>query len=1024
MSPWALSIRRPVFATVVSLALVLFGSIGFSRLAVRELPDIEFPTVTIQTVLPGASPEVVEKEVTEELEAAVSTVSGIRTLTSASGEELSKISIEFELTRPIDAAVQDVRDRVRSVIRYLPEEAEEPVVRKVDMDAQAIMWISLNADRASLRDLTAYAENVLQERFQRLPGVGSIYIGGSKRLAIRIDLDADLLAAHGLTVADVTRVLRAENVEIPSGRIEGATREFVVQTEGSLDSVAAFNDLILRSSDDGPVRLREVGQATAGDEGERSLARFNLHPHVSIGIVKQSNANTVTVAQEARSAVAAMQQFLPTGYKLQVTYDGATFIEESIGEVQRALVIAGLLVLFVIFLFLHSPRSAVIPALTIPTSVLATFGVIYFAGFTLNSLTLLALTLAIGVVVDDAIIVLENVYRLMEQGVSRREAALRGTSEIAFAAIASTLTLVAVFVPVAFITGVIGRFFFEFGVTVVVAVVVSSGIALTLTPMLCSRFLVVRPATGLLAALDQKLHDLAEVYVRVLHWSLGHRRRVALGSASLMVAAGGLYFALGQEFVPPEDRSGFMVMLETPEGSTLDHHDRLQYPVERLLAEKPEMRASTAFIGAGGVGSVNRGMIFARMHAPGQRDRTQDEVLREFRAEAAEIPGIRIFATPFSGLSTGRRGQALQFVIQSESWEDLTRESEELRDAIASVPGLVGVRSDLETDNPQIRVRIDREKAAALGVSAADIADTLRILLGGSRTTRFRQGNERYEVIVRLNAEQRAVPQQLQDIHVRAGNGALVQLSSVTEIEEGVGPSSIGHFNRSRSVILSADLDGIPLGAALGEVQRLARDLLPPNFATTVTGQSQEMDDAFGSLRFTFLLALMAVFLVLAAQFESFIHPFTILLALPLAIFGAFLLLAALGMTLNIYSFIGIVMLIGLVTKNSILLVDCTNGLRDQGHSRSAAVVQAGSMRLRPILMTAISTVVGILPVAAGLGAGAESRRPLGVVVAGGILASTVLTLVVVPVFYTLLDDARVWLADRWAGANTESGQS
>ncbi|MDG2008904.1 MAG: efflux RND transporter permease subunit [Candidatus Binatia bacterium] len=1014
MSPWALSIRRPVFATVVSLALVLFGVIGFNRLSVRELPDIEFPTVTIQTVLPGASPEVVEKEVTEELEAAVSTVSGIRTLTSDSGEEVSKVSIEFELDRPIDAAVQDVRDRVRSVIRYLPEEAEEPVIRKVDMDAQAILWISLNADYESLRNLTSYAENVLQERLQRLPGVGSIYIGGSKRLAIRVDLDADLLAAHGLTVADVTSALRSENVEIPSGRIEGATREFVVQTEGSLTSVAAFNDLILRSSADGPIRLGEVGRASAGDEGERSLARFNLNPHVSIGIVKQSNANTVTVAQAARAEVEAMQPFLPEGYRLQVTYDGATFIEESIGEVQGALVVAGLLVLVVIFLFLHSPRSAIIPALTIPTSVLATFGVIYFAGFTLNSLTLLALTLAIGVVVDDAIIVLENVYRLMESGVSRREAALRGTSEIAFAAIASTLTLVAVFVPVAFITGVIGRFFFEFGVTVVVAVVVSSLVALTLTPMLCSRFLVVRPASGILAALDARLHRLSQAYARALRWSLGHRGRVAGASGFLMVAAVGLYFALGQEFVPPEDRSGFMVMLETPEGSALDHHDRLQYPIERILAEMPEMRASTAFIGAGGVGSVNRGMIFARMHAPSERKRSQDEILREFRQAAAEIPGIRVFATPFSGLSTGRRGQALQFVVQSESWEDLTRESELLVAEMARIPGLVGVRSDLETENPQIRVRIDREKAAALGVSAAEIADTLRILLGGARTTRFRQGNERYEVIVRLDAAQRAVPTQLQEIHVRAANGALIQLASVTEIQEGVGPSSIGHFNRSRSVILSANLDGIPLGEAIEAVQDLAGRMLPAGFATTVTGQSQEMDDAFGSLRFTFLLALMAVFLVLAAQFESFVHPFTILLSLPLAIFGAFLLLASLNMTLNIYSFIGIVMLIGLVTKNSILLVDCTNNLRASGLARPEAVIQAGTVRMRPILMTAISTVVGILPVAAGLGAGAESRRPLGVVVAGGIAASTLLTLIVVPVFYTLLDDARVWLTQRW----------
>ena len=1009
MTLWGFCIRRPVFATVLSLGLLLFGAIGYERLSVRELPDIEFPTVSVRTVLPGASPEVVEKEITEELEEAISTVEGIRTLRSTSAEEYSNISIEFELDRPVDSAVQDVRDRVRGVIGELPEEAHEPVVRKTDMDARAILWISVNSDSGDLRELTEYADNVVRERIQRLPGVGTVHIGGRKRFAVHVELDGDRLSAHGLTVADVQDALRRENVEIPSGRIEGRSREFVVQTEGSLPSVESFNDLVLAWRDGAPVRLREVGTAREGDEGERSLARFNLAPHVSVGIIKQSNANTVDVARAARAEVAAMQDDLPPGYRMVVTYDGATFIEESVAEVQFALLLAGLLVICVIWLFLHSGRSALIPAVTIPTSVLATFGVMYFADFTLNSLTLLALTLAIGVVVDDAIIVLENAHRHLASGTERMMAALRGTDEIAFAAIASTLTLVAVFVPVAFVAGVIGRFFFEFGVTVVVAVVVSSFVALSLTPMLCSRFLRADPPTGRAARFDEGLDAFARWYQSLLARALQNRGRVVAGGGVLLLATLGLYFALGQEFVPSEDRGGFMVILETPQGSTLEHHDRLQWPVEKILTDLPELRASTAFIGAGsgGVGAVNRGMIFVRLHHRSERDRTQSEVLRDLRARAGEVPGIRVFATPFSGLPTGGRGQPLQFILQSADWDALVAEAEGFAAEMGEIPGLVGVRTDLEVDNPELRVRIDRDKAASLGVSAAEVADTLRVLLGGARTTRFRRGNERYEVILRLEEGQRSAPEQLERIHVRAATGDLIQLANLVEVEEGIGPSSIGHHNRRRSVVLSADLDTRPLGDALADVRALARQRLPSGFSTAVGGESQEMEEAFGSLRFTFLLALVAVFLVLAAQFESFVHPFTILLALPLAIFGAFLLLAALGMTLNIYSFIGLVMLLGLVTKNSILLVDYTGRLREQGVSRDEAVLQAARVRLRPILMTALSTVVGILPVAIGWGAGAESRRPLGVVVAAGIAASTVLTLVVVPVFYSLVDEAR-----------------
>lgn len=1024
MSPWSLSIERPVLATVLSLVLILFGAIGYSNLSVRELPNIEFPTVSIVTVLPGASPEVVEKEVTEVLEEVVSTIEGIDTLTSESVEQVSNIQIQFDLDRDIDLAAQDVRDRVARARSELPLDTEEPVVSKVDLDARAILWISLNGDRASLRDLSSYADNVVKERLQRMPGVGSVPIGGEKRLAIRIYLDAARLGAHGLTVSDVVEALQRENVEIPSGRVEGHTREFVVKTEGDLSSAEEFDDLIVAYRDDAPVRLREVGRAVEGDEGERSLARFNLRPHVSVGIVKQSNANAVEVAQAVRAEVQAMQAGLPPGYHMTVSYDGARFIEESVAEVQEALLVAGLLVVLVIFLFLHTPRSALIPAVTIPTSLLATFGAMYFFDFTINSLTLLALTLSIGVVVDDAIIVLENAYRHMEEGEPRRLAALHGTNEIAFAAIASTLTLVAVFVPVAFIQGVIGRFFFEFGVTVAVAIVASSLVALTLTPMLCSRVLALETPRGVFARFEAALQGLAERYRGALLWCLRHRPVVAWASLAVLGGAGGLFFLLGQEFVPPEDRGGFLVIIRSPEGSTLEHHDRLQIQVERILDGLPEMRAGTAFIGtgSGGVGATNRGIIFARLHHRSERERSQHEILGLLRGAFAEIPGIRVFATPFSGLPTGSRGKPLEFVIQNPDFDALREYTPKMLERVRGLDGLTGVDSDLRVNKPELRVEIDRDKAAALGVSVADVANTLRVLLGGADVTKFRHGNERYDVIVQLAEEDRRTPQQIERLYVRNRRGDLVQLANVVAVEEGVGPSSLNHYNRRRSVIIDANLTGKPLGTALREVEAIARDVLPPGFTTAVSGESKEFEESFAGLAFTFVLAIVAVYLVLAGQFESFVHPFTILLALPLALFGALGLLLTLGMTLNIYSFIGMVMLVGLATKNSILLVDYAGRLRARGHDVHEAIVQAGVVRLRPILMTALSTLFGILPIAIGLGAGAESRRPLGVVVAGGILTSTVLTLVVVPVFYTLVDEALSWTMARFrrkAGATS-----
>jgi multidrug efflux pump len=1020
MSMWALAIRRPVLTTVAMIAMVLFGTIGYLKLPVRELPDIDFPVVTVTTVLPGASPEVVEKEVTEILEEEINTIEGIRTLRSESAEQVSSITVEFELERDIDVAAQDVRDKVARVRDDLPEEAEVPVISKLDLDAQAIMWTLVNAEGQSLRAITDYADNVVKERLQRLPGVGSILLGGAKRFAVRVRLDAQRLAAYRLTVNDVVGALQRENVEIPSGRIESAQRDFVVKTDGEFPTPEAFNELVIAYRDDVPVRLRQVGVAEAGDENERSLGRWNLRPTVALGVLKQSNANTVSVARAVRAEIAAVQGSLPPGYSINIGFDAARFIEESVAEVTQSLITAGALVVLVIFVFLHTPRSAVIPALAIPSSILATFAFMYFLGFTVNNLTLLALTLSIGIVVDDAIIVLENVHRHLESGMDRRTAAVHGTGEIAFAAMAATVSLAVVFLPVAFITGIIGRFFYEFGVAVAVAVLLSAFVALTLTPLLCSRILAVDVPRGIFRHFDAGLRRVSAAYARLLGRALHHRGWVVTVGTATAAGCLVLFLAAGKEFVPSEDRGSFMVVVETPQGSTLAYHDERQRRVEELIVGMPELRSTSAFIGLaqGGVGQVNRGLIFNRMKERTERQRSQQEVVADLRERVAAVPGVQAFILTFSGLSTGSRGKPLQFVIQNPDFDALTRHSARMLERAREIPGLVDVDSDLELNKPELRLTIDRNKAAALGVSAADVANTLRVLLGGDDVTTFTRGNERYEVIVQLRDSDRRRPDQLGQIYLRTRSGDLTPLANVVQVAEGVGPSRLNHFNRRRSVVIDANLSGIALGEALDRMHALASEMLPPGFTTSAAGESRDFQESVTSLTFTFILAVIAVYLVLAAQFESFVHPFTVLLALPLAIFGALLCLYVFGMTVNVYSFIGMVMLVGLVTKNSILLVDCANGLRAQGHDLVAAVARAGALRLRPILMTAISTLFGALPVALGLGAGAESRRPLGVAVVGGMAVSTLLTLVLVPVAYTLVDDGLGWLR-RSAGALT-----
>ncbi len=1007
------AIDRPVLTTVVMGALLLGGWLGYRNLPVRELPDVEYPIVNVQTVYPGASANVVETEVSEVLEEELNTIEGIKTLSSTSAEGASVITAEFQLSRNVDFALQDVRAAVSRVRGQLPDDVEDPVVQKVDPDAQPIIWVPVQNPTADITEMNDVADNVVRERLQTLEGVGRVILGGERRFAVRIDLDPQRMAAHGITVNDVRLALQSRNVELPSGRIESLDREFTVRTLGEIGSPEGFNDLIVGWVDGTPVRIEDVGTAYAGVQNERALARFNGETTVGVGVVKQPGANTVEVAERVLERVDELRDEVPAGYTLNIAVNNADFIERSLEEVQETLLVAFVLVVSVILLFLQSGTATIIPAAAIPVSIVGTFGALQLLGFSINTLTLLALVLAIGIVVDDAIVVVENIHRHMEEGKGPMAAAREGTAEIAFAVVAISLTLVIVFLPIAFMQGLVGRLFRQFGLAVAVSVLISAFVALTLSPMLSSRFLRLGHARNVVFdAMERGMDWLTERYREILGWVLDRRgllTAVAVGALALSLVVMG---RMGKEFVPSEDRGQFLVSLEAPVGSTLGYTDGYLQRVEAILDETEgvDRYFSAIGLGIGGPGSVSSGIAFVNLEDGERRD--QFAIMDEVRSQVRGLAGVDVFLISTSALQQGA-GRPLQFVLQAPNLDTLVAYADSMVARARQVPGIQGVDTNVDLNKPQLSVSIDRNKAASLGVSPADVGTALQVLMGGLDITEFERGNQRYEVMVQARDSSRVTPDDVASLYVRGSGSDLVQLSSVVNVEEGVAPNQINHFNRRRSITVSAGLEDLSLGAGLERMQSLASEVLPDQFTTTVTGQSQDFQESFGSLIFALIMAVVAVYLVLAGQFESFVHPFTVMLALPLALVGAVAGLAALGMTLNIYSMIGIIMLMGLVTKNSILLVDFANQARRGGMARDDAVVRAGVVRLRPILMTSLSIIIGVMPIALALGAGAESRRPLGVAVIAGMISSTVLTLVVVPVFYTMLDDGVEWLKER-----------
>lgn len=1024
---------------MMNLALVLFGLIALTRLPVRELPDIDPPIVSVTTVYPGANANVVETEVTERLEEALNNIEGIRTITSQSREQVSSITIEFDLSRDIDLCAQDVRDRVSRVRGKLPETIDEPIIAKQDADAQPMIWIGMNSALFTPLELSQLAERQIKTRLQTVRGVSGVVIGGEQRYAMRLWLDAEKMAAHQLTVLDLERALKEQNIELPSGRVENLTREMTIQTRGELKTPEEFNDLVVYSEGAKLVRLRDVGEARIGVENERTIARNNGRPCIFLGIVKQSKANTIEVADGVKAEIEAIKPTLPSGIEIVFNYDESTYVKRAIDEVWTTLGLAFVLVVIIIWLFLGNFRSTLIPAAAIPVSIIGTFAILQAFGYSVNILTMLALVLAIGVVVDDAIVVLENIHRHIESGMKPMQAAFKGMEEIGFAVIAITISLVAVFTPLAFQKSATGRLFVEFAVAVAGSVVVSAFVALTLSPMMAAR---------VLKEHDHQKFFLIRWFDRMLGWftsSYGCVLRAGVGAAAAVARpfqnwptsariGVGLVFALvvaaislgpnwwflhrlEGEFLPEEDKGRMFSFVYTPEGSTTEFTDRQVRKMEAILAKTPEVEvygSVTAFAQTG-PGQANQSIIFIKLK-DGKRRSVQEVVKGPGGLQGQFFMNVEgAFAAPIIPKAIGRTfGSAFQLVIQGQDLDELNEYTQTVLNKFRATTNILNGRSSFEMTKPELRLSIDRSRAATLGVSIEDISRTLQILFGGLDLSRIKVEGKEYEVIAQLARQNRLTPQDLDRIYVRNRDGRLIQLSSIVNRREGASANAIEHYNRLRSTTISATLQGVTLGRAIRQTEEMLQADLPPGFRLAWAGESKEYKDIGNEILFVVGLALFIVYMTLAAQFESLVHPLTVMLAVPLAGFGAFGLLWLVNflsqgrvpaMNINLFSQIGIVLLIGLVTKNSILLVEFANQRRAAGASAKDAMLEAGLVRLRPILMTAFSTIAGILPIAIGFGAGAESRRPMGVAVVGGMLTSTFLTLVVIPVVYVVFSE-------------------
>ncbi|MBS0321999.1 MAG: efflux RND transporter permease subunit [Proteobacteria bacterium] len=996
-------IKRPVFATVLSLIILLVGLISYQRLSVREYPRIDEPVVSVTTTYRGASAEVVESQVTKILEDSLAGIEGVEIMTSQSRSERSQINVRFTLKRDPDSAAADVRDKVARVRAKMPDTIDEPVIAKVEADSQPVIYIAVQAGSLTPLEASDYVKRYVQPRLSVLPGASDVRIFGERQVSMRIDIDRTRLAGYGLTVQDVESAITRQNAEIPAGRVESTAREFTVVAETDLQTPDQFNDIIIANVRGYPVRIRDVGNAYIGPVDERTVSRFNGKPSLNIGVIKQAVANPLELSQAVRQEVARINATLPEGTKLTVAYDTSVFIDRSIHSVFRTIVEAIVLVVLVIFFFLRSLRATVIPIVTIPVALIGAFAVMYALGFTINTLTLLAMVLAIGLVVDDAIVVLENIFRHIEEGMPRREAAIRGAKEIGFAVVAMTLTLASVFAPLAFATGRTGRLFIEFALTLAGAVLVSGFVALTLSPMMCSLLLRHEKKHSYLYNLVEGwLDGMTNGYRRALTWTLHHRLVVVVAWFVVLGAGAWFFMHLKSELAPTEDRGVVFGLVTAPQGSTPQYTADVLKPIEAVYATIPEAEAYTAIAG---FPTVVDGNAVLRLKPWEERTRKQQEIAEAIRPALSSIPGGLAFALNPPSLGQSFRSTPIEYVVMAQvSYPELSRIVDRFLDEVRKYPGIVNLQTDLRLNTPELRVNIKRDKISDVGVAVDTLGRTLETYLGGRQVTRFKKDGEQYDVIVQAAANDRTVPADISDAYVRGRDNSMVQLSNLVEVHEGVAPQSLNHFNRLRAVKITGTLaPGYSIDDALKAMDAAAKVALPPTAQTDLDNQSREFRKSGGEIYFTFVLALAFIYLVLSAQFESFVHPFVIMLSVPLSMTGALALLYFFGQTLNIYSQVGLVTLVGLITKHGILIVEFSNQLRDKGEKLFDAVIDASTLRLRPILMTTGAMVLGALPLAHAVGAGAESRMPIGYVIVGGMTFGTLLTLFVVPTAYTLL---------------------
>jgi HAE1 family hydrophobic/amphiphilic exporter-1 len=1014
------SIRRPVFAVMLVASFVVLGLVSIPRLGVDLWPRIEFPVVTVQTVLPGAAPETMEHEVTQVLEESINTVEGIRMLRSVSSDSLSFVFVEFELEYDVQEKAQQVRERVAAVAAELPADVEPPVVERVDPDAQPVLAVLL-AGPHSIRSLSEYADKRLRPRLERVPGVGSVSLVGGRPREMRVWLDPVRLAGYGLSVDDVLAALQREHVEVPGGRIEGRRREWALKTAGRLSTAEGFAAVVVAEREGRVTHLEEVAVVEDGLADERTLSRLDGRRGVALLVRRQSGENVVRVVDAVRAELERVRPGLPPGYEMVVAQDSSEFIRRSIREVGEALAWGAFLASATVLFFLRNLRSTLVASVAIPTSLVGTFVFFYAFDFTINTMTLMALSLAVGLLIDDAIVVLENVYRHMERGTPARQAASEGTEEIGLAVIATTLAVCAVFVPIAFLSGVVGRFFREFGLAATCSVGLSALVAVSVTPMLCARALRVASERGALRLWwARRLSALEAAHRRSLRWSLSHRGAVA-ALALAAVAAGGLLAARSPvNFINPEDRGEFQVVLEMPLGTPLAGTQAALARLEDALRGIPEVETLFATVGAGSKRRVSEARVYVRLVHKSRRDATQAEIMELARAriEALGLP-LDDFAVENLALIevAGTRHADLMYSIRGPRMDRLHALAGALLRRLREAGGYAELYSSYEVGKPEVSLEIARDRAAALGVSAAQIGRTISALYAGVEAVSFEDAGERYPVRVQVRPEDRDDLSKLELASARARSGELVPLRNVVEPRIGLGPLEIERENRTRVVTVYANLAGKPAALADREVERLAREVgISGEYSLAAAGASQRLRETGAAIRFAFVLALVAIYMILAAQFNSFVHPFTIMLSVPLSFVGAFAALRLHGGALDVMGQIAFLMLMGIVMKNGILLVDYTITLRRRGVPLREAAVEAGATRLRPVLMTAVSTVFGMLPVALGAGDGSEWRQPMGVVAIGGLTASTLLTLVVVPVAYTLVDDAGS-LARRAAGA-------